>query len=92
MGGRKLNGSRLPSEISSPSIVRSPAPVKSRRDDRLYSKQLPNCDAFIVLSCRDFTGAEDRTIDDRHVKSGSLDNFCLQVVENDIPKRFHDLS
>ena len=40
-----------------PSIVRSPAPVKSRL--------LQNCAVFIPLPCRDFTGAGDRTIEDR---------------------------
>ena len=35
-----------------PSIVRSPAPVKSRQENHLYSKQLQNCNAFIALSCR----------------------------------------
>ena len=44
------------------SKVRSPAPVKPRQEDHLYSKQLQNCDAFIPLSCRDFTGAGDRSI------------------------------
>ena len=51
----------------SASIVRSPAPVKSRQEDHLYSKLLQNCGVFIHLSCRDFTGAGDWIIEDRAI-------------------------
>ena len=44
-----------------PGFARSPAPVKSRQKDHLYSKLLRNCDTFIPLPCRDFTGAGDWT-------------------------------
>ena len=47
------------------SIVPFPAPVKSRQEDHPYSKLLQNCVAFIPLSCRDFTGTGDRSIEDR---------------------------
>ena len=52
-------------EVAADTIVRFPTPVKSWQEDHLYSKQLQNCDAFIFLYYRDFTGAGDRSIEGR---------------------------
>ena len=72
-----------------PPIVHSSAPVKSRQEDHLYPKLVENCDALIFLSCRDFTGAGDRTIEDRAERSISLSfdfiinkfNYCCQELD-----------
>ena len=54
------------------SIVRPPAPVKSRQQAHLYSNLLQNCRVFIPLSCRDFTGAGDRTVGDQAEKEAKF--------------------
>ena len=56
-------------------IIRSAAPVKSRQEDNLYSKQAQNCDAFIPLSCRAFMGAGDRAVEYRAVFIAALEDL-----------------